>query len=294
MTDLKSRLEAVKELKREYGIGSDLAHKYLKAHSEFSALRDEIVEELKNHKVNYSPSVREISNVCDTARHAIQDLVDLVMSDPEYNIRRYSKTLESSYSHSLHPDDLVFDYNALLLRYFKMLDSTKDPAISLMFSISHFIDSDHPYLCDGRDKLSFSSLRNGKPVKDISIISGKIEDFNPGSVTDEERKFLMHSKTNYERAIKEKTLYRLETTRRIALNEMTMWTEGDNIEERIKGKIENLKRRIAKCSDRIRQLTGFSGAGYLIGNDKHMIEEYRYKIRAIVENKKWLEKILSN
>ena len=62
--NLRSRVEAVKELKAEYGIGTQDALAYLRISSDHEELRKDIFNQLAREGVGYRPSGREVSNLC--------------------------------------------------------------------------------------------------------------------------------------------------------------------------------------------------------------------------------------
>ena len=69
---LQGRLEEIKQLKAEYGIGSLDAWRYLKSQEFYAALRDEIVNALHATNLTYRPTLRELANLCQDVQFEVQ------------------------------------------------------------------------------------------------------------------------------------------------------------------------------------------------------------------------------
>ena len=66
-----NQLEQVQELKQEYGIGTREALNYLRVSKENEELCDSLHKKLEGTK--YKPRLREVSNIIDYTRKAIEN-----------------------------------------------------------------------------------------------------------------------------------------------------------------------------------------------------------------------------
>ena len=173
---LQGRLEEIKQLKAEYGIGSLDAWRYLKSQEFYAALRDEIVNALHITNLTYRPTLRELSNLCQDVQIEVQialhawscecalanpgkhpQLQDILFCNPQINQHRdgYMITQKT-------PKPWMFDYRPFLICYYQLKDvygDMNDPDL-LVRTFASALTSTHPYLKDDKgNRLTFSEVR---------------------------------------------------------------------------------------------------------------------------------------
>tara|TARA_Y100000034_G_scaffold8436_1_gene9174 strand:+ start:2002 stop:3045 length:1044 start_codon:yes stop_codon:yes gene_type:complete len=202
--DLTSKLEAIRELRRMHGnskitIGMKEAHDYLKSQNEYIGLREEVVKGLRDNGSDYSPSLREIINVCDDARMFSNGLVDFqvvgfsldnVFINKEVFVKSYlGKSLADS-----EDIELGFDYGSFIHDYYNtrrlagIEDGEKDLSKVDMDAEAFAVLIDEglkegKYLLNGEgEKVSVDELLNEELLKDSTLDIESIAGYNSQSV----------------------------------------------------------------------------------------------------------------
>ncbi len=174
---LQGKLEEIKQLKTEYGIGSLDAWRYLKSQEFYTALRDDIVNALYATNLTYRPTLRELSNLCQYVQFEVQwafrawsyerasetrgkhpQLQDILFCNPQVNQYHDSdmnlqKTAQRTW---------MFDYQSFLIHYCQLKDVCRDMNDQDLFVkvFASALTSTHPYLTDDKgNRLTFSQVR---------------------------------------------------------------------------------------------------------------------------------------
>jgi len=132
----------------------------------------------------------------------------------------------------------------------------------------------------------------GKSAEDIGtmdIIEDTIAQFNVGGVTAQERLFLLNNTANYDRAVKERTLNRLETERGISLNQVMVNGKGTSPSEFVQYTIGFVEEKLGDSRKRYVVLEGTPYGD----REKTLIDKRLYILRALKRNRKWLEERVS-
>jgi len=226
--------------------------------------------------------------------------------------------------------DFHFDYETFLLSFYeeKQNEELEEAFKATMVEV---LAGDVPYFTDPEgNKLTFSAIRgNSKYFGDMgSPLDKETKKSNKFAIrlfyawlrgeaeeryltipdltqpTEEEKTFLFqkfHSgktETLYERAKRERTLYRLETERRIALNDIIEYTHevDGTANDKVQTEIQRLKDLLPCYQRKLRELSEvpieLTPTFRAMWQRKH--EETKYTLCAIKKNKAWLEKVLSN
>ncbi|MBI2451805.1 hypothetical protein HYV50_01865 [Candidatus Pacearchaeota archaeon] len=170
-SELEGKLEAIKELKAEYGIGSREAWNYLKVRQEYTQLADKIAQELKKEGLSYRPSYREISNLCGRAeehlRLTLEDISEaLAIKEKRFPrdqiVVPYAKILQRGTLAYLEnqnfPDmDIVvnrwkFDYEKFIKNFYRKLRETEDKKKAFNIAFRGIINGNDSYIEDESGK----------------------------------------------------------------------------------------------------------------------------------------------
>jgi hypothetical protein len=295
---LEGKLEDIKFLKVEHGIGSKNAFDYLKSVEKYTELRDEVVERLKSEGVNYRPSVREViyrSSLCKLSYEGRLNIKILESSSERESLPcliRIPEYFEFGV-HSLNNDEvdmgLKLDYPSLLVKIYENYSESghvgnefyyAQPFLnfkSRKISANDFVREFEKGLL-GITKKSDSSYS-----KDLTIAGHALShslnlmmlENEKGNFARNEKHFLYQS--GYERAKEEMTLNRFEVERMIAFNRVVI---TPNI--------------LGDINERINLAIGFAEKGIGRADSQEEAEKHSYFLRSIKKNKKWLEKMLSN
>lgn len=261
MNDLRSKLEDIVELKREYGIGTINAWRYLKITEDYRLLRDQLTEELK-----IPLSLRTISKLCEHSKYTTETALQVAVckkalpKTEELNayvysnyigIFPYSAHLEEICAHDFH---FKFNYGVFLIELFKNFNNCADMNNAFrktfvdlvidgkpIFEYENGKKIDYKQISDDEDLLltkgGYESLEitqdfindDQEAVEDFSNwVNNGIDNYGMYTLNNidgpmiEERVYLyctLNKERLYHRAIKEKTLRKLEIERRIILNE---------------------------------------------------------------------------
>jgi len=186
MADLRAKVEAVRELKQEYNIGSQDALTYLKARQAFSDLADKVAEQLKSDGVNYRPGVREVSNLCFYAKYIFGSALSVTgiraaralsseNMPKDHSIKAYYEPLtpETSTEETGMDDvmmDWKFDYEEFLNVFFPEYARLRDYEIAMRTAFANAFAGSHLYIEDPRGKkLSFRDFE-----KDESLLISEV------------------------------------------------------------------------------------------------------------------------
>ena len=246
--NLRSRLEAVKELKAEYGIGTRDALEYLRISSDHEELRKDIFNQLAKEGVGYRPSGREVSNLC-----GVTELLE-VEGLPKNTTKQYNREF--------------------ILEYCRQMDRTGDNKTSIAVATVTATNG----CVSGTEVIEFL---NNDCLKSVL--------FSRDSETWEELNYLYQVDSRirqYFVAEREKTLGRLEVERRIALStaiEASQTVDSNEI-------LLTPGQMIDKTLNYVDQTGRLARAA----QNQGLLRQYKYTRRAIIKNRKWLEKVLGN
>lgn len=318
-TDLRARVEAVQMLKAQYYVGSREAFSYLKVSNEYSRLADETAESL-----NILPSVKESANICDFAKAFFNAMLDseaakrsleMGRASAEYFVLSYPKAMQAQDKQDAQQCGgiiLEFDYKCFFLDYFAnfSLHRNHDRAMRQATlavrqgTVQYFRFNGKSY--SYQEIVSSISLPDAADNKyfDRNLEMHKITDaddflaqFEIEQTTGYEGLFLLgmnyfgEHQGLYERAEREKKLGYLDVERRIALNQVSIYGAGSG--QDIESCLRDTKQRLSKELKRNKQLEELNAPSVILNHQKKYVEKLRYLVRALVTNKKWLQKILA-
>ncbi|MBI1972447.1 hypothetical protein HYS50_00395 [Candidatus Woesearchaeota archaeon] len=329
MSKLLSLLDACKELKAEYGIGTKDAYQYLKIRNTYRGLRDEVAKELAKQKIQYHPTERKVSNVCSKINADLKTIFRDIL-DEDVDVKQYTDHLQSIISKE--DKQLCIPYKEILIKYCAYA-MTEAPDQAYRHMVKDLLKN-HQFL-DESGLIFFSITLNN--IRDLPSLENLIKEdmrirenhlnemqqllgmkdgprekyleflewinegqeviwygtFDPTGITLEEQAYLFQlgcgidssEKSPYERALQEKTLRKLETERRIALQEMILY-KHTNVENAIKD-VDKM------ISNGVQDLPKYQEFPDLQSRLKFSINRFRYLSQAIKKNRKWLETVLS-
>ncbi len=315
MDNLEGKLEAVKMLKEEYGIGSQDAWNYLKAENYLSDLR-------KKYAEGTDLSVRALGNFLERAAASLLHFADSQSQFngnlvSQYGVKHYYETefVEDQYSKKLHINDeklvALFGAHYRNMEPFTAFIRTLGEAIQHPEvikdgqgrSLSDLIPSkirqpedeeDAENLKEARSYVQF--LINPSPARfeKLDDYSAGILDFNPDVEAPHTLLFLYGYNDNdfYERAVNEHTLNTFETQRRIALSYLARFDSPN--EKKVPEAIDQLRESICKNAERQQKYADTSAPQFIAELWKKNMAKSKYVLRAIISNRSWLEKVLSH
>ena len=336
MTDLAAKFESVQELKREYPTNSLNAWKYLKVREAFEDLSDRIKKYLDEQGIKYTPSHREVSNLCQYARSLFSSSLDassakrakalgFVDIPKNHLILAYHPLLDRRRDIEEPESDNMFktwkfDYEEFIKVFFVRLNEDKKHEVALRTAFAKAHAGSHPYLEDSQGKYSFEEFakqdrfllsklvmdsENKEVIENIEYQISAIQRwifgleqelipdrFYPNHLTQEESDFLFGLKNNpYERAVREKTLRKIETERRVASSAVLQY-QGTPYEKDIEHIVKEQKRKLRSRLERLKKLQRLNAPLSILKNEEELIDKAKYTIKAINVNKKWLKRIL--
>ncbi|HLF55124.1 MAG TPA: hypothetical protein VI612_05390 [Candidatus Nanoarchaeia archaeon] len=339
MVDLTARLESIRELKAQYGIGSQSALRYLKVQDTMIGLADDVSARLSDEGLDYHPSVREISNLCEALRGSVKFTLDLQSemravlalgrlakdhhvesADPRQGMIE-SRTKGDHFSSPAGLFDVKWnlDYASMLVNFYRAMQLCGRTGRAFNAVMFNFISGKQAFLtgADGRQYTLNEICENDSFLAHEGRIPGDMLEefveavkekmsvakagiFGAGlkidGLTEEEGKFLLQSGA-YERAVREKTLHRMDTERRLALNELMQYVDflkDHSAQELVDTRLSALGAQLDKRRELLRKVDGQSGAAFITERQKELVAQSSYYIRAIRQNRKWLENVLSN
>jgi len=318
MSNLGDKLDSIRELKDQYGVSTKDAYRYLQVKGEYEALTKEVIKETKRRKIEYRPTQREVSNVCSEIRFVIHSFIASLTEEPidarsfsrkidfpqEFRddkrllvvpykemVVKYcefaaknkdkDKAFRSTVKYAITENDF-FDESGVRF-YSPRLEAIKDLPPTDKFLERNASIKEEGILLPGLfarsrpDNIYGDFLRWIKTGQSIEY-----EEFNPEDLTLEEKTYLYQfyseGKTPYDRGLNERTLNRMETQRKVALQYIV--AQGINVSqapEKIEESIQLVNRLARRC-----------------GPDEDRLKELRYISFAIKNNKKWLEQVIEN
>lgn len=237
---LRPRLEAIQELKREYGIGSKEAFLYLKVCDDYERLRDQLATQLRVEGFHFRPTLRQTSNLCDYAQKAVCNAVEVFALSKALE-RGNTFTNKPIHVHPYSPHfreydeitddalvDFAFDYAPFLLDYGKYMSSTNNSDKALFYALANSISSDRPCLTltTTEKKMSFADLekcsdpliqedffydlKNERSIEDKNLEHSFVKEFDAWIDDDKENAYYpRYSKylTDLERATEEEVVF---------------------------------------------------------------------------------------
>ncbi len=310
------RLEDVVALKQEYGINSQDAFKYVKGMEFYEDLRDQVNNQIRGQPFKIKPlTLRETANFCEM----LYARIDSVLHDEQ--VRRgvvEEKTIArvNPLHGSEEPNRVnwYLDYSPLLMNYAQSSFRKKGAELKATDEASMWVVTNpHHYFTDINgvgmnyrglvnnlpngeffDKNDFlfpgEKLSSNVPMGLLEVFKGLSDGFNTKRMIDEESDFLHGRKTEktlYERAKREETLNRLETERRIAMQEIAISSnELDFFDE---GPESLFAGKVIRGTER-------DLLGELSKEDinEEWREKLKYSLKSIRKNKSWIKKMLGN
>ena len=282
--NLRSRLEAVKELKAEYGIGTQDALAYIRDQDSHRKLREDLITVLKTDRVAYRPGLREVQNVS----HWLSDIIDELISETKVEAGEGEVLPVNVYylgGKKSFPKKIIIrpDFIKFFTNYAKAVDSGTDPETAVFKTLKDIFDTEEPFLEISGKKVSFRDLNITPDGNGVYSWLADGEDFplyfdlNINQIPFSQRAYLYHAsdKGDYKTALNEHMLGNIWTERRIAISTIVYFTRSEDlsVNDRIDKALEDLK------------------FDYILYGDKDM---YRYLRLAIIKNRRWIEKVLGN
>ena len=365
MNPIKSRLEEVKMLKAEYGISSENALRYLKIQDEYSGLRGDLIPILRREGIQYKPSVKEISNICNEAMDRLEkDLFtsnkaafEQLEAEGKVNMRPVTcgvslprETLLFRGEVEPKSKDLwwKFDYKAFLVEYARIRDETGSHFQAFSGVMKAVEEGDGRYFTGPEGRFSYQEIasspkytssaeeildtQENEPIWDgLREKISQNPDMEPNDIIkslfavvftgegveskDEppfsserptmEERHLLHGQLYgvindlYGRAEREHTLGRLETERRIALafvadaKREEQPHPGVSESERIDYILRSLDEKYRVLSESLATLARANSIDEDVSKRPQLVRN-RYTRRALITNRKWIEKLLDS
>ena len=311
---LERKLAAVKDLKAMYNIPSGNTWEYLKSQRAYEDVQAAVRQILRQAGLE-PPEMRELANLCKTIMWSLEvgarDCIQARFGEdgmPELRpTSRPGKTyITLVFSSAIgrpaaFPDSYSIlvvtpDYPAVVSLYqiFKneigktgASDDTNQAHVFDTFMRELLVQKKMRFLELDGARYSFKSLLKqcGVDVKEWAIKN--LADFNPRSPTPEETNYLLCTGETYNRAMAEKTLYRLETERRIALSHVA------EFEYDIGEALRCLSSRTNDSRETLRKLEELCAPEIIIESTRKTSQAYAYGIRAIKLHRSWLDQVLS-
>ncbi|HLD57751.1 MAG TPA: hypothetical protein VJA47_05560 [archaeon] len=300
---LRNRMEAVRELKAEYGIGSQDALRYLKIRERYQILKDKVAQVLESEGSPCRLTVRETENIDDcfawgSLYNAISGLLYKGPQGPErvFLVKGYGQ--------------IKVDIEEFLIEYCRQRNQTDDPDIAFRDAYRVIFEGGKPFLEILGRKVSFQDIKDGnvetEPLPDDLFIDEDeasqfrlwligAENENPFSYispeespTRSEHRYLLNNAQLGRRIERDQTSGSLWEERRLALNAMSTYSMLERLDYDLMGK---------KC----RNAYGVSIDARLsaLESDLRAIRDpeqrriIRKEILAIKKNRAWLERFLS-
>ncbi|MBI1972996.1 hypothetical protein HYS50_03250 [Candidatus Woesearchaeota archaeon] len=222
-----------------------------------------------------------------------------------------------------------FDYKHFLVEYGRQFLDLHHHQEAFRQAFLGVLESEYPYLADEqRRRMSFSAFKHNDSLlfdkdgieegleDDLAVIkharqqniqdfwawvrygstSYYLSTFNPQQVTFEERKFLYGVNVDnslYERAVRDRTLRRLEVEQKIALYELLRLDEDFDPSERIQNAISFAQCRIKRHSERLANYSSLNIPPVIVDKARDIIAKNKYVLIALKKNKSWLEEELA-
>lgn len=163
LQDVRTRLELIADLKREYYIGTQSAWSYIKVLDEYGGLALRVATKLKEQGINRWPTFRPLSNICNTAYNLVSDLFGSLNNDHydddgwiDLEVSHFSKTYEKQFAASEIDDEddkpeirmLTFDYEQLATDILAAESKGKNISEGYEVAIEHMLEGRVTYLAD--------------------------------------------------------------------------------------------------------------------------------------------------
>jgi len=318
---LERKLAGIKELKSMYSIPSWNAWNYLKTQNAYERLQAEVAARRLETDIK-KPNLRELANLCrviawsfatammDINSQYIKQNEKMIIAPAsrpgrEYYAMAFSWAVDIPEKDALgrRDSEILNDeersgvlkitpcYVDIICAY-KRLQMEREGEDVLGGSMETRIRSQsaQSVMLDG-ESYSFRGLLQHCAIKREEIqldMSGLGILFKLGGTTLEERAPLLAPDEAYERGCAEKTLYRWETERRIALSYVV--AEGGDIDFALKGFAYGI-RYAREC---IESLEKSDGPVQLLDHDRRLEKKLSYAARAIKRHRDWLAEVLSH
>src|SRR3989338_7418253 len=248
---LRNRMEAVRELKAEYGIGSQDALRYLKIRERYQILKDKVAQVLESEGSPCRLTVRETENIDDcfawgSLYNAISGLLYKGPQGPErvFLVKGYGQ--------------IKVDIEEFLIEYCRQRNQTDDPDIAFRDDYRVIFEGGKPFLEILGRKVSFQDIKDGnvetEPLPDDLFIDEDeasqfrlwligAENENPFSYispeespTRSEHRYLLNNAQLGRRIERDQTSGSLWEERRLALNAMSTYSMLERLDYDLMGK----------------------------------------------------------
>jgi len=324
VSELEKKLDEIKEIKAEWGIGSQEAFRYMGSVETMSQLTDKVRARLHG-RTKALPSYREVSNLCDGFYNYLSWL-NFAGTKFEYGggveikypcIER-SKEYANMFGFFKRFDP---DYESALCKYYNLLEiagssdeafreafavffddaQTKEPHFRIdnlarrfkkLIASSENEEDRERNMFEGSEFISFMLWMDGEVGHEPRTAS----DLKLNRLTWEEKRYLLGEeggKNLYERAVRDQSLGNLWVERKIALSEVIkMEHESENTEEKIESSVDYFKKLVRRRDILLMTLKKRLPIGVPLDFQLETLHKAQYSLKVVSLHRKWLKKVL--